>query len=259
MRNINSLITVLALSFSTTAAVGCATIGADDDELASAEGETAGAGKVDLWQATDSQWHFHLKSGNGAILLTSEAYTSRTGAINGILSVLDNGVDKAQYNVSPAAHGYVLHLVARNNEIISFSQVYSTKSSATRAVLLCVRATTSYLDKQEANTTGSRVEVAQGESGKFHFNVFANNGQIVLSSESYTTDAAAFNGAFAVQQDGQTAANYAIKTNTSGGYYFTLTALNGQVIGVSQQYTTRASAQSAISSMMTFLPTVKVL
>jgi uncharacterized protein YegP (UPF0339 family) len=258
MRNINSLITVLALSFSSIAAVGCASTGAGDDE-SSLEGEAASAGKFDLWQATDGQWHFHLKSGNGAILLTSEAYTTRTGAINGVLSVQDNGVDKLQYKVVPAVHGYLLHLVAGNNETISFSEVYSTKSSATRAVTSCVRAVTSYLDKREANTTGARVEVAVGETGKFHFNVFAKNGQIVLTSESYASDAAAFNGAFAVQQDGQNAANYTIKTNTSGGYYFTLSALNGQVIGVSQQYTTRASAQSAITSMASFLPTISVL
>ena len=258
MRTLNSLITVVALSFSSIAAVGCAAVGSDD--TSEIDGDSTLAGKFDVWQATDGQWHFHLKSGNGAILLTSEAYTSRTGAINGVLSVMENGVDKAQYKVVPAAHGYLVHLVAGNNEIISFSEVYATKSSATRAVTSCINATTSYLDKRESNTTGARVEVSASETpGRFHFNVFAKNGQIVLSSESYTTDAAAFNGAFAVQQDGQNAANYTIKQNTAGGYYFTLTALNGQVIGVSQQYTARASAQSAITSMVALLPSLSVL
>src|SRR5690242_11537747 len=114
MRTLNSLITVLALSFTSVAAIGCASEGTDDSSAT--EDESASAGKVDLWQATDGQWHFHLKSGNGSILLTSEAYTSRTGAINGVLSVLENGVDKLQYQLSPATHGYVLHLVAGNNE-----------------------------------------------------------------------------------------------------------------------------------------------
>jgi hypothetical protein len=258
MRNLNSLITILALSFTSIAAVGCASIGSDED-TSEVDGDSTLAGKFDIWQATDGQWHFHLKSGNGSILLTSEAYTTRTGAINGVLSDLDNGVDTAQYQVVPAAHGYLLHLVAGNNAIISFSEVYSTKSSATRAVKSCVKATTTYLDKREANTTGARVEVAASETGNFHFNVFAKNGQIVLSSESYTSDAAAFNGAFAVQQDGQNAANYTIKQNVAGGFYFTLSALNGQVIGVSQQYTTRAAAQSAITSLTAFLPTLSVL
>ena len=105
MTKLNSLITVLVLSFSTTAIVGCASTG--DEITDDADGDSTLAGKVDLWQASDAQWHFHLKSGNGSILLTSEAYTSRTGAINGLLSTLDNGVDTAQFAVVPATHGFL--------------------------------------------------------------------------------------------------------------------------------------------------------
>ena len=258
MRNFNSLITVLVLSFSSIVAVGCASTGADD-EYSDVEGEAASAGKLSFWQATDGQWHFNLKSGNGGVLLTSEAYTSRTGAINGALSVLENGVDDAMYTVNKTATGYNVHLNAANHESIAFSQVYSTKSSATRAVTSSVRAVTTYLDKRESNTTGARVEVLVGETGKFRFNVHAKNGAIVLSSEQYTTESAAFNGAFAVQAEGQKATSYTVKTNTDGGYYFTLSANNGQIIGLSQQYTTRAAATSAITSLQSFLPTVSVL
>ncbi len=258
MRSFNSLITVLVLSFSSIAAVGCATSGTDED-TSEVDGEAAGAGKFSLWQSTDGQWRFNLKSGNGATLLTSEGYSSRTAAINGILSTQDNGVDAAMYEVRQTNTGYILHLLAANHESIGFSQVYKTKSSATRAVTSSVKAVTSYLDKREANTTGARVEVAAGETGKFHFNFFAKNGQIVLSSESYDSDAAAFNGAFAVQTEGAKDAAYTIKENASGGFYFTVTALNGQVIGMSQQYTARASAADAIASLKALLPAISIL
>jgi uncharacterized protein len=256
MRSFSSILTALVLSLS---AVACATTGTEDDYSDVAD-ESAGTGKFDLWQATDGQWHFHLKSGNGAVLLTSEAYTSRTGAINGILSTLANGVDKLQYQVVPAAHGYLLHLVAGNNQVISFSEVYATKSSATRAIASCVRATTTYLDRQAANQTGARVEVAAGETGKFHFNIHAANGQIVLTSESYTTEAAAYNGAFAVQADGVLATAYAVKQNLSAnGFFFTVTAQNGEVIGTSQQYTTKESALDGMAALQKLLPSIAVL
>jgi uncharacterized protein YegP (UPF0339 family) len=255
MRIATSLITALVLSLSTLA--GCATTG--DDGFSDSADESSGVGKLTFWQASDGQFHFNLKSGNGAILLTSEAYTTRTGSINGALSVLDNGVDKAQYQVVPAAHGYVIHLVAGNNATISFSEVYSTKSSATRAVASCVRAVTSYLDKREAATTGARTEVFQGESGQFHFNFFAKNGQIVLSSQSYSTEEAAYNGAFAVQQEGVNAAAYTVKQNAAGGFFFNVTALNGQVIGTSQQYTTKQSAQDGVAALQALLPVITVL
>ena len=123
-----------------------------------------------------------------------------------------------------------------------------------------MKATTSYLDKREANTTGARVEVLVGDSGQYRFNMFAKNGEIVVSSEQYTTEAAAYNGAFAVQTEGQLAAAYTVKANASGtGYYFNVKAQNGQIIGTSQQYTTKASAENAVKSVITLMPTISVL
>ncbi len=259
MRISASLITSLILSLSTVAAVGCATSGLDDG-YSDIDGEASRPGSLDFWTAPDGQWHFHLKSGNGGILLTSEAYTGRTGAINGALSVLENGVDPAQYELKQTKTGYVVHLYAKNHESISFSEVYSTKSNATRAVKSCVRAITTYLDKREAQTTGARVEIQQGASGQFHFNFFAKNGQVVASSEAYTTEAAAYNGAFSVKANGIDAKAYTILENDKGGFYFTITSLdNGQVIAVSQQYTTKQSAQDGAAAVQNVLPLITVL
>jgi uncharacterized protein YegP (UPF0339 family) len=256
MRIAHSLITSLVLSFFTIAAVGCATSG--DDDFSETEDEASSAGKLTFWQASDAQWHFNLKSGNGAILLTSEAYQARTGSINGALSVLENGVDPAMYDVKAAAKGYVVNLKAANGAVISFSETYSTKSNATRAVTSCVRAVTSLLDKREA-ATGARAEVLVGATGQFRFNIFAKNGKIILSSEQYTTEAAAFNGAMAVQTEGQSTAAYNLKQNASGGYYFTVQALNGEIVGQSEQYTTKTAATDAMTSLRTLLKGLTVL
>ena len=65
--------------------------------------------------------------GNGRTLLTSEGYTSRTGALNGVLSVLDNGVDPAMYQLNKTASGkYNLRLRAANNQIIAFTRTLAT-------------------------------------------------------------------------------------------------------------------------------------
>jgi uncharacterized protein YegP (UPF0339 family) len=256
MRNVSSLITALVLSFSSMAAVGCA--GADDLEGIE-DGEATTAGKLAFSKDAGGQWRFNLKAGNGAILLSSESYTSRTGAINGALSVLENGVDPAQYLVKQTATGWNIHLRAKNNESIAFSEVYVSKSNATRAVTSSVRAVTTYLDKKEANTIGARVEVLQGASGKYRFNIHAKNGEIVLSSEQYSTDAAAYNGAFAVQAEVKNPAAYEIKENSARGFYFTVKAQNGEIIGVSQQYSTKAAAEGGVASLKSFLPTVVIL
>lgn len=256
MRNINSLISALFLSLSTVAAVGCAATGSEDD-FSETDGEAASAGKLSFWSAGDG-WHFNLKSGNGAILLTSEAYSSRTGAINGALAVLENGVDPVQYAVNPTATGFNLKLKAGNNETIAFSQVYSTKSNATRAITSSVKAVNSYLDKRESNTTGARVEVLVGETGAYRFNVHAQNGQIVLSSEQYTSEQGAYNGAFAVKTAAVKATAFKL-IESDKGFHFTVSADNGEIIGVSQMYTTKSAAQNGMTSVKTVMSTISVL
>jgi len=253
MRNISSLITVLALSLASTT-IGCATSGdtADGDEYADAQSDATSPGKLDLFQSSDYQWHFKVISGNGRTLLSSESYTSRTGALNGVLSTLDNGVDPAQYLPNQTSTGWNLHLRAANNQTIAFTQVYSSKSNATRAINSCVKAVTTYLDKREANTTGARVEVFETSAG-FHFNLHASNGQVVLSSETYSTAAAAWNGAFAVQDAADLDSSFAVKTANDGRFFFTLTAQNGQVVGVSQLYTSAESARAGIASVKSLL------
>ncbi len=247
-------LTALVLSLSTFTA--CATT--EGDELSETDDEATSAGKLSFFTSTDGQWRFNLKSGNGGILLTSEAYVARTGALTGALSLLDNGVDPAQYVIKPAANGgFSVSLKAANGQVIAFAQTYSTKSNATRAVTSCVKSVTSLLDKREA-ATGARAEVLVGSTGKFRFNIFAKNGKIVLSSEQYTTEAAAFNGAFAVQTEGQSAAAYTL-SETASGFHFTVKAQNGEIVGTSQQYTTKAAAQSAMTSLQSLLKTLVVL
>ena len=104
MRTLNSLLAALVLSTATLA--GCAA-GGSDDSIGQSDDESTLPGSFDLWQSADG-WHFHLAAGNKQILLASESYTSRTAALNGVLAVINNGVDPSQYQVLPAAHGYML-------------------------------------------------------------------------------------------------------------------------------------------------------
>jgi uncharacterized protein YegP (UPF0339 family) len=257
MRTLSSLIS-LALSFSTITAIGCAAAG-PDEEYGQDESEASGAGTFTLWQSTDGQYRFNLKSGNGAVLLASEGYTSRTGAINGILSVQDNGVDPLRYETATAAHGFVVHLLAGNGAVIGTTEVYASKSSATRAIGSTVKAVTSYLDKREAARAGTHVDVLAGATGQFHFSFFAGADKIVLTSESYTTEAAAYNGAYAVQVEGQRAAAYTVKQNAAGAFYLTIQARNGEIIAVSQAYPTQSDAEYTMTALIKMLPSISVL
>ena len=53
------------------------------------EGETV-AGKFVLKKGSSGKFHFNLQAANGQVIATSEAYESKSAALNGIESVKNN-------------------------------------------------------------------------------------------------------------------------------------------------------------------------
>jgi len=51
------------------------------------------AGTFEIWTDAKGEYRFHLKAGNGEVIATSEGYTSKAGARNGIASVQRNAPD----------------------------------------------------------------------------------------------------------------------------------------------------------------------
>lgn len=91
--------------------------------------------RFETFVGEDKQTYFRLRAGNGEIMLGSEGYSSKAGALHGIESVRDNGARAAAYQVFETANGeYAVRLVAGNGEIIARGESYASKSNATRAV-----------------------------------------------------------------------------------------------------------------------------
>lgn len=93
------------------------------------------AGKFELKSSKD-QFMFNLKASNGKIILTSERYTTKSGAMNGIESVKKNARDDAQFERLESKKGdpYFV-LKAKNNEPIGRSEMYSSKSSMENGIV----------------------------------------------------------------------------------------------------------------------------
>ncbi|VTP65751.1 Uncharacterized conserved protein [Serratia rubidaea] len=63
-----------------------------------------------------------------------------------------------------------------------------------------------------------------GSNGQFHFTLKASNGEIILSSEMYTSKASAENGIASVQTNSPHEAQYESKVSSNGKPYFVLKA-----------------------------------
>jgi hypothetical protein len=91
--------------------------------------------RFEIFTGEDKKFYFHLRAGNGEIILVSQAYTAKSSATAGIKSVETNGVSASQWKVSAAVNGdYAIRLVAGNNATIGSGELYVSQSNANRAV-----------------------------------------------------------------------------------------------------------------------------
>jgi uncharacterized protein YegP (UPF0339 family) len=83
--------------------------------------------KFEIKKAKDGEFFFHLKAGNGEIILTSEMYRAKASAQNGIASVKKNAPNDKRYERKEASNGHpMFNLKAGNHEVIGTSQRYKS-------------------------------------------------------------------------------------------------------------------------------------
>lgn len=88
------------------------------------------AGWFELSKSSDGQFRFVLKAGNGEIILTSELYTTKASAENGIASVRTNSPHDERYEKKTSANGkYHFNLKAANHQVIGSSQLYASEQT----------------------------------------------------------------------------------------------------------------------------------
>ncbi len=94
----------------------------------------------------------------------------------------------------------------------------------------------------------------KGKDSQFYFNLKAANGQIILSSEGYPVESAAINGIESVKKNATDATNFHQFVSSNGKPYFHLKAANGQIIGKSELYESKAAAENGIASVVKNAP-----
>lgn len=94
-----------------------------------------------------------------------------------------------------------------------------------------------------------KFELKTAANGKFHFNLKAGNGQIILSSEMYESKAAAQDGIASVMKNAGDEARFEKRKAANGEPFFVLKAGNGEVIGKSETYSSDAALENGIESV----------
>lgn len=94
-----------------------------------------------------------------------------------------------------------------------------------------------------------KFEIKKTAKGEWMFNLKAGNGQVILTSENYTTKPACENGVDSVRKNAPIDSRYDRKTAKDGSPFFNLKASNGQVIGKSEMYSSSSAMENGIKSV----------
>jgi len=93
------------------------------------------SGWFELSKSSDGQFRFVLKAGNAETILTSELYTTKSAAENGIASVRTNSPSDERYEKKTAANGkFYFNLKAGNHQVIGTSQMYASEQSRDKGI-----------------------------------------------------------------------------------------------------------------------------
>ena len=118
-----------------------------------------------------------------------------------------------------------------------------------------------------------KFEIIKGRDNNYRFNLIAGNGEIIATSEIYTTEKACLNGIESVRKsclgeiEDQTAETvetkkhpkFEIYTDKAGEFRFRLKARNGEVIAASEGYKAKASCENGIASVKKNAPEAEVV
>lgn len=87
-------------------------------------------------------------------------------------------------------------------------------------------------------------------AGHFMFNLLAENGQVILTSEVYTSRQAVLDGIESVRYNSQVELRFERRIAADDSACFLLTAPNGKVIGRSGKYSNALAMEDRIKSVM---------
>ena len=104
----------------------------------------------------------------------------------------------------------------------------------------------------------AKFEVSQRVNGEFQFNLKADNGKVILTSEGYKAKASAYNGVESVRKNAPDAERYDVMESKDGQCYFTLKAGNNEVIGTSEMYVNFDNANEGIARVKELAPTAEL-
>ena len=89
--------------------------------------------------------------------------------------------------------------------------------------------------------------IKKSSNDKFYFNLVAENHEKVLTSEMYNQKQGAENGIDSVKENSAKDDRYEARVSDKGQNYFVLKAGNNEIIGTSEEYSSKSAMEDGIA------------
>jgi uncharacterized protein YegP (UPF0339 family) len=100
----------------------------------------------------------------------------------------------------------------------------------------------------------AKYELKKSSDGQFYFTLQAANNEKILTSEMYKAKQGAENGIASVKVHSMQEGQFEPRTSKAGKPYFVLKALNGEVIGTSEEYSSKEAMETGMAAVKTAGP-----
>lgn len=233
-------------------------------------------GKWVVREKGEGEFVAFLHASNGEIMLTSEIYSTADGAKKGIATIKKSIAGEGFQLYCDKNRNYYYKLKNAQNRFLCVGETYPTKASCLSAIDSVKRfadaPVSSEVEKDvtvikyvipkddgkvNKNTAYSGKWVVTDVEDMFIAQLFASNGELLLSSEAYTTTASAKSAIETITANG-IEGNFIIDVDKKGRYFFKLRNAQKSTLCVGETYSQLAKCQSAIDSVRRFLKTAKL-
>ena len=210
-----------------------------------------------------------LYASNGEVMLTSEIYSTEDGARNGV-ETIKRGAETGNFVIYRDKGGdYYFKLKSAGNRLLCVGEIYTTRDACEKAAEsvkriakdspLMIRVTEgerfiAYTPAEvtpPAKKSQGKWRIEQGETGGFSAKLYANNGQIMLSTEEVASRKTAEKAIDSVRKN-CAAGNFYIDKDKFGRFYYKLHNAQKSVICTGETYDKVDAVVSAIESVRRF-------
>jgi len=233
-------------------------------------------GKWIIKEKGDGEFVAYLYANNKELMLTSETYSSPDGAKKGIATIKKNAAENENFTYYRDKNkNYFFKLKTSKNRFLCAGETYANKAACLKSIESVKKFVDSPLaEKIEKDVTvinyapgQDAAYVPRKNSGKwviseldgetYFAQLFASNGELLLSSESYASYSSAKDAVENITQNGLNG-NFIIDSDKKGRYFFKIRNAQKLTLCVGETYSQLTACQSAIESVFGFLKTAKL-